>query len=161
MGTKRFHHFETHILDSDTFKKASSFGNYLLNICNQISVKYRTFISLSLSLHRPTAGTHSEEGMLRDSVRRTACWKSFGFLSSDRIKRKEISVCCHVDVQHRFLTSQLFHLVECICRPSTFRPQTHTGGKKKYIYIDQWREEKASRDDSDAPFVKAVSVVKQ
>lgn len=30
-------------------KKASSFGNYLLNICNQISVKYRTFNFLSTS----------------------------------------------------------------------------------------------------------------
>lgn len=89
--------------------------HHLETIYWTLATRYQLNTELSfLSLHRPTAGTgstslHSEEGMLQDLVRRTMCWKSFGFLSSDRIKRNEIWVCL-LNVQHCFLSSRLFHL---------------------------------------------------
>ena len=136
-----------HILDSDTFKKASSFGNYLLNICNQISVKYRTFISLSTSpnsrdwLHFITLW---EEGMLQDLVRRTLCWKSFGFLSSDNKEKWNLSLPPKCPAPFPLLSLQLFHL-----RSGSFVSPARTD--QGWKDTNGRREEKTSVDGWDGP----------
>lgn len=65
--------------------KTSTFGNYLLNIYNQISVKY--IISHSLCLYvKEYQYLHFVYGMLRDTLRR----ESFGFHLTGTTAREKL-----------------------------------------------------------------------
>lgn len=120
-----------HTLDTDTDKK--SIIIWKLFIEHLQPVKYRTLFSL----HPSTAGTGStslhswEEGMLQDLVRRTLCWKSFGFLSSDNKEKRNLPLKCPTLLP---LLATVWPAARCFCQSiQPVAKMTQIGGEKRKL----------------------------
>lgn len=119
--------------------------HHLETIYWTFATRYQLNTELScLSLHPPRAGTgstslHWEEGMLQDLVRRTLCWKSFGFLSSDN--KRETKSKSASQMSKKTAASPLSAARSCAYRQ--WQNDTNMS-----------REEKSSIDNWDTPLTE-------
>ena len=126
--------------------------HHLETIYWTFATRYQLNTELSiLSLHPPTAGTgstslHWEEGMLQDLVRRTLCWKSFGFLSFDNKEKWNLGL--------PFKCPTLLPLLAA--RSCAYRPWQKKKKEKKKTTQKRNREKKKSIYDWDTPLWNAV-----